>query len=81
MSLDEPQQNKMMTAPPAKKEFHFAATATHYAAVVYADTTAEAEVIYHQIKRAIGMPPPTINGPTDASIQQSTAAIDEKDKQ
>jgi hypothetical protein len=58
MSLDQPPQNKMMTAPPAKKEFHFAATAEHYAEVVYADAIQEAEEIYHRVKRLFNQEQP-----------------------
>lgn len=53
MSLEQPPKNKMMEAPPAKKEFHFAATTEHYAEVLYAATIEEAEAEYHKIKRPI----------------------------
>jgi hypothetical protein len=56
MSLDQPQKNKMMTAPPAKKEFHFPATPEHLAEVVYADTIEEATETYHKVKRFINPP-------------------------
>jgi hypothetical protein len=59
MSLDQPQQNKMMTTPPAKKEYHFAATAEHFAEVVYAATIQEAEEMYHRVKRLINPISPT----------------------
>jgi len=59
MSLDAPQANKMMTTPPTKKEYHFAATAEHYAEVVYAATIQEAEELYHRVKRLINPIPPT----------------------
>jgi hypothetical protein len=54
--LDKPPQNKMMTTAPAQKEYHFAATAEHFAEVVYAATIAEAEVLYHKVKRPIAQP-------------------------
>ncbi len=57
--LEAPNQNKMMTTPPAKKEYHFAATTEHYAEVVYAQTIQEAEAIYHKVKRLINPIPPT----------------------
>jgi hypothetical protein len=76
MSLDQPDKNKMMTAPPAKKEFHFAGTLEHFAEVVYAATIEEAEAIYHRIKRPTG----TIIGTAPRS-EQSTAAVDEEIKQ
>lgn len=69
MSLDAPNANKMMTAPPAKKEFHFAATTEHFAEVVLALTIEEAEAIYHKIKRPIAAAP-SIPAP------QSTAPVD-----
>lgn len=54
MSFDKNDiSNKMMTGAPAKKEFHFTATAEHLAEVVYAETTEEAEQIYHKVKRLI----------------------------
>jgi hypothetical protein len=56
MSLDTPPQNKMMTNPPAKKEYHFASTAEHLAEVVYAASIQEAEQTYHRVKRLIITP-------------------------
>jgi hypothetical protein len=49
----EDAQNKMMTGAPAKKEYHFAATAEHYAQMVYAATIQEAEALYHKVKRPL----------------------------
>jgi hypothetical protein len=63
MSLDKPTQNKMMTAPPAKKEYHFAATAEHFAEVVLADTIQEAEQTYHRVKRLINPPSTALSTP------------------
>jgi hypothetical protein len=54
--LDQSPQNKMMTAAPAKKEYHFAANAEHLAEVVYADTIEQATSIYHRVKRLINPP-------------------------
>jgi hypothetical protein len=73
--IDQPPQNKMMTDAPAKKEFHFAATAEHYAEVVYAATIREAEALYHKTKRPIApvMPAPaskTISTPAPASEKE-----------
>ena len=53
MSFDSPAKNKMIQTPPEKKEYHFAATAEHYAEVILAATIEEAEEIYHRIKRPI----------------------------
>jgi hypothetical protein len=53
MALDAPDQNKMMTAPPAKKGYHFAATADYLAEYIEAATIEEAAVIYHKVKRLI----------------------------
>ena len=63
MSLDNPPKNKMMTAPPAKKEYHFAPTAEHLAEVVYAHTIEEAEEIYHRVKRLINPPSTALSTP------------------
>jgi hypothetical protein len=62
--IDNAPKNKMVTTPTAKKEFHFAATAEHFAEVVQADTIAEAEQIYHSVKRLIN--PPATATPTSA---------------
>jgi hypothetical protein len=56
MSLDQPQNNKMIQTAPAKKEFHFSATSEHFAEVVYAASIEEAETIYHRVKRLISAP-------------------------
>lgn len=76
--LDQPAQNKMMTAAPMKKEYHFAATAEHYAEVVYAETIQEAEVIYHKVKRTI---PVDLGGADLTPPEQSTAPIDQENKE
>ena len=52
MSLDQPPQNKMMTAPPAKKGFHFASDGLHFAEFIEAETIEEATEIYHKVKRS-----------------------------
>jgi hypothetical protein len=70
MSLDQPPQNKMMTAPPAKKEFHFAPTAEHLAEVVYAATIQEAEDIYHRVKRLINPPSTALSTPAPAPKEE-----------
>lgn len=81
MSFDGDQiQNKMMTTPPAKKEFHFAANAEYFAEVVYADTIEEAEKIYHQVKRRLGTTPDVAPLVPDLP-EQSTPAVDEENKQ
>ena len=51
--LDQPPQNKMIAGAPAKKEYHFAATAEHLAEVVQADSIEEAEATYRRVKRRI----------------------------
>jgi len=43
----------MITNPPEKKGFHFAATLEHAAEYVEAETITEAEAIYHKIKKPI----------------------------
>jgi hypothetical protein len=71
--LDLPPQNKMIQTPPAKKEFHFAATAEHFAEVVYAETIQEAEAIYHKVKRLINPPEAqaeAISTPAPAKVEE-----------
>jgi hypothetical protein len=51
--IDQTPQNKMMQSAPTKKEFHFAATTEHFAEVIYAATIAEAEALYHKVKRPL----------------------------
>jgi hypothetical protein len=81
MSIDFPQKNKMIDTAPAKKEFHFAATATHYAQIVYAETTEEATKIYHKIKVLINPPAEkpasekTENTVTTASAEEATGEV------
>jgi hypothetical protein len=64
MSLDQPQKNKMMTAPPVKKGFHFASDGIYLAEFIEAQTIEEAEAIYHQTKRLIAQPSGTVDQPT-----------------
>jgi hypothetical protein len=42
MSLDQPQQNKMMTAPPAKKAFHFSGDGIYHNLSIIAENIEEA---------------------------------------
>jgi hypothetical protein len=53
MAFDIPPKNKMMTAPPIKKGFHFASDGLHLAEYIEAATIEEATAIYHKIKRLI----------------------------
>jgi hypothetical protein len=70
MSIDQPPKNKMMTAAPAKKEFHFAATAEHLSEVVYAHAIQEAEEIYHRVKRLINQPSTALSTPAPATEEE-----------
>lgn len=74
MALDEPAKNKMVTTPPAKKGFHFAATAEYLAEFIEAETIAEAETIYQKVKRLIGQPAPAapVTPPAPAAAEQPT---------
>lgn len=86
MSLDFPQNNKMIQTPPEKKGFHFAATAEHLAEYIEAETIQEAEAIYQTIKRAVGgtvSEPGTAptSTPEPPAPEQSTGAIDEQIKE
>jgi hypothetical protein len=68
MSLDAPNKNKMIQTPPAKKGFHFAATAEYAAEFIEAETIEEAEAIYHKIKRPISSTP-TTQQPQNKDVQ------------
>lgn len=46
MSLDQPQKNKMVQAPSAKKGFHFAGDGVRPAMYIEAETIEEANAIY-----------------------------------
>ena len=70
MSLDAPQQNKMMTEPPAKKEFHFAGGGIWRNATIYADTIEEAQKLWHATKQFIN---PGGAEPAQQPVVQSTA--------
>ena len=70
--LDRPPQDKMMKAPPAKKEYHFAATSEYFAEVVYADTIQEAEEIYHRVKRLFN--------PIISTVQSSPLPVQTQEK-
>jgi hypothetical protein len=64
MSLDQPAQNKMVSAPPAKKGFHFASDGIHFAEFIEAATIDEATALYHRIKRFMpGQGPATEQSP------------------
>ncbi|HLH93544.1 MAG TPA: hypothetical protein VKW08_00355 [Xanthobacteraceae bacterium] len=74
MSIDQPPQNKMMTAPPAKKGFHFASDGIHFAEFIEAETIEAATEIYHRIKR------PFAGGAPATTVEQSTAAPESADE-
>lgn len=75
MSLDQPNANKMMESAPAKKEFHFPSDGVHYAAAVWAETTEEAEKIYHTIKKRIDTSAPQIEtAPSAATVPAADEA-------
>jgi hypothetical protein len=69
MSLDEPQKNKMLQAPPAKKGFHFSATTEHFAEFIEAETIEEATAIYHRVKRLINPAPAASSTPPAAELK------------
>ena len=67
-------QNKAIQTPPAKKEFHFAATVEHYAEVVYAATIQEAEEIYHRLKRPVPQSEPAVAEAAPVAPQEPAPA-------
>jgi hypothetical protein len=73
--LEQPPSDKMMRSAPAKKEFHFAATAERLAEVVWAETIEEAEAVYQRVKRRIA-PDSTPELTEEAPPQQSTPAAE-----
>jgi len=76
MSLDAPQQNKMIQTPPAKKGFHFASDGIHFAEFIEAETIEEATATYHKIKRLLF---PTGDTPNIPAPQSTDAASKEED--
>src|SRR5277367_3724719 len=76
MSFDENQiSNKMMTAPPEKKEFHFSGDGIWRNKAIIAETREEAEKIWHSVKELINPAIPSVEVTTTAAIEQ---AKDEK---
>jgi hypothetical protein len=73
MSLDAPVNDKMMQAPPAKKGFHFTATAEHFAEFVEAESIEEATAIYQKIKRLINPAPTAPSTPPAAEVKAEEA--------
>lgn len=78
MSLEAPNRNKMMTAPPVKKGFHFASDGLHFAEFIEAETVEEATAIYQKTKRLLFPTGDTAIIPaqqsTDASLKQEDDA-------
>jgi len=72
--LDQPLQNKMMTAPPAKKGFHFASDGIHFAEFIEAETIEDAEAIYHTVKRVMS---PAV-APIEAAVPDQQSTTQEK---
>jgi hypothetical protein len=73
MSLDQPQQNKMMTAAPAKKQFHFAGDGFYRNMTIYADDI-EAATAEWLAKRVSVLEPET------PAEQSTPAPINEQEK-
>jgi hypothetical protein len=75
MSFDENQiSNKMMTAPPDKKEFHFSGDGIWRNNAILAETREEAEKIWHSVKQLVNPEKPPVIVDTTAAIEQSTPA-------
>ena len=77
MSLDAPQQNKMMTTPPMKKGYHFAGDGIHFAEFIEAETIEEATAIYHKTKRLLFPAVETIPGTVTTEQSPAPAEIKE----
>jgi hypothetical protein len=63
MSLDQPPQDKMMTAPPAKKEFHFAGGGIWHNLTIHAEHIEDATKQWLSSRKLINPP-----------VEQSTVA-------
>lgn len=74
MSLDQPQQNKMMTGAPDKKEFHFSGDGIWHNSAIVAETREEAEKLWHAAKQLINPAIPAVEVDTKTAIEQSTPA-------
>ena len=77
--LDQPPRNTMITGAPAKKQYHFAATAEYLAEVVHAASIEEAEATYRRVKLRVAPDnsPDSTPGPTEeAPPKQSTPAAE-----
>ena len=73
MSLDQPQQNKMMTAPPAKKAFHFSGDGIYHNLSILADNIEEATKEWLAKRQLINTPPeqstPTPKAESESEVQ------------
>jgi len=76
MSLDVPNNNKMMTAPAAKKGFHFSSDGVHFAEFIEAETIEEASAIYNKVRRLM----PGQGPATELVAEQSTGATEIKEE-
>ncbi len=56
MSLDKPTRNKMMTAAPAKKEYHFAGNGIWHNRTILAETIEEATKLWLEQRELISTP-------------------------
>jgi hypothetical protein len=72
MSMDAPEQNKMMVAPPAKKQYHFPGGGYWANMTLWAETIEEATELYHRTKQLIN--PSAAEAVPSAESRQNTAA-------
>jgi hypothetical protein len=82
MSIDQPQRNKMIETPVAKKGFHFASDGIHFAEFIEAATIEEATAIYHNVKRDMSPAATSIETPVapPSSKEQSTPLPEEEEQ-
>ena len=77
MSFNTAPQNKMMTSPPDKKEYHFSGDGIWHNKAILAETREEAERIWHATKQLVNSAIPPVEVDTTAAIEQSTSPLAE----
>lgn len=70
MSLDEPQKNKMMQTPPAKKEFHFSGEGIWHNLTILAEHIEDATEQWLAKRQLINPPPEPVEQSTPPPVQE-----------